>query len=157
MNILATSYTLQYKSFDIYVAGCSGFPHCSNCHNPDSWDFNQGILYDEKYFSEIKNKINEFDNIIENVMIFGGEPLDQNHDELLHFLIDLKSLNKKIWLFTRYDLKELPAFVLWLSDYIKTGRYIPELSCNGNIQHGIKLATSNQKIYKKGIDYDCQD
>ena len=40
-----------------------------------------------------------------------------------------------------------------LCDYIKTGSYIEELKCDDNIQYGIKLATSNQKINKKGIDY----
>jgi len=86
-------------------------------------------------------------------MIFGGEPNDQNKDELLHLLFDLKSLNKKIWIFTRYDLKQLPKFELELCDYIKCGRYIPELTTKNNIQYRIKLATSNQKIYKKNIDY----
>ena len=47
MNILATQYTLPYKSLDIYVAGCSGSPHCINCHNKESWDFNQGEIYNK--------------------------------------------------------------------------------------------------------------
>jgi glutaminase len=41
-----------------------------------------------------------------------------------------------------------------MCDYIKTGRYIPELKVNENVHYGINLATSNQKIYKKGIDYE---
>ena len=40
-----------------------------------------------------------------------------------------------------------------LCDYIKTGEYDESLKCENNIQYGIKLATSNQKINKKGIDY----
>lgn len=154
MNIIGTQYTLQYKSLDIYIAGCNGNPHCTNCHNPESWDFNQGINYTGEYFNKyIKQKCNDFSSLIENIMVFGGEPNDQDKDELLHLLFDLKSLNKKIWIFTRYDLKQLPKFELELCDYIKCGKYIPELTIENNTQYGIKLATSNQKIYKKNIDY----
>jgi anaerobic ribonucleoside-triphosphate reductase activating protein len=56
MNILATSYTLQYKSLDVYIAGCSGNPHCIGCHNPESWNFNQGEKYSLKYFNQLKLK-----------------------------------------------------------------------------------------------------
>ena len=149
MNILATSYTLKHNSFDIYIAGCSGSPKCLGCHNPESWDFNIGRNFDEVYFLEIKNKIDEFDIMIDNIMIFGGEPLDQDHDELINLLKSLSKLNKKIWLFTRYDLQDVPSNISVYLDYIKTGRYIEELKIDSNIQHGINLATSNQKIFKK--------
>jgi organic radical activating enzyme len=149
MNILATRYTLPLKSLDVYVAGCSGLPHCVNCHNKESWNFNCGELYNEGYFDKIKIKVESFNIMIDNIMLFGGEPLDQNHDELLHMLLDLKSLNKDIWLFTRYDINKIPKEIKILCDYIKCGRYLPELACEDNIYYGIKLATSNQKIYKK--------
>lgn len=148
MNILYTDYTLQHNSLDIYVSGCRGNPHCSGCHNPESWDFEQGTQYNEKYFNYIKNKLKDFDLLIGNIMIFGGEPLDQNHDELIHMLMDLKSFSKKIWLFTRYELSEVPKEVLKLCDYVKCGKYDSELICDDNIQYGIKLATNNQKIIK---------
>lgn len=154
MNILSTQYTLQYKSLDIYVAGCSGNPHCTDCHNPESWDFNQGDKYTLEYFNKhIKQKCIEFPNLINNIIIFGGEPNNQNKDELLHLLFDLKTLSKSIWLFTRYNILDVPKYELILCDYIKCGRYIPELITENNIMYGIKLATSNQRIYKKGLDY----
>ena len=148
MNILCNLFTLKYKSLDIYVSGCNGKPHCTSCHNPESWDFNNGTLYNDKYFNVIKNKIEEFDKLIDNIMIFGGEPLDQNKEELIKFLYDLKSTNKIIWLFTRYEIEEIPIEIKKICNYIKTGRYIPELKTDNNIQYGIKLATSNQKIHK---------
>ena len=80
-------------------------------------------------------------------MIFGGEPLDQNENELLGLLSDLKHLNKKVWLFTRFEIDEVSESIKFYCDYIKTGRYIPEFKCEDNIQYGIKLATSNQKIF----------
>ena len=154
MNILSTQYTLATKSFEIYVAGCKGQPHCKGCHNPESWDFNQGNKWSEEYYlTTIKPKILEFNSIIKNIMIFGGEPLDQKHSELLSMLYDLKELNKEIWIFTRYDIEDIPEEIINCCDYIKCGRYDEDLKTNDNIQQGIKLSTSNQNVYKKGIDY----
>ena len=137
MNILATQYTLSRKSLEIYVAGCKGdarYGHCRNCHNPETWCFNQGTDYNLE-LPKIKKKVKDFDEMIKRIEIFGGEPNDQDWNELEDFLRELKELNKE------------------LCDYIKTGSYIEELRCDDNIQYGIKLATSNQKINKKGIDY----
>ncbi len=156
MKIISTQYTLQYKSLDIYVAGCNGNPHCDQCHNPESWNFNQGTKYDKNYYKDINDKIKDFELLIDNIMIFGGEPLDQNIDELIQMLFDLKTLNKQIWLFTRYELSKIPREILKLCDYIKCGKYIPTLKVDDNIQYGIKLTTSNQNMYKKGLDYETQ-
>ena len=153
MRILATQYTLSTKSLEIYVAGCNGQPHCKNCHNPESWNFNNGDLYTTDKFLAIKEKIADNPLLIKNIMIFGGEPLDQDKGELLILLQTLKTLNLPIWIFTRYDITEVYDFVKEYCDYIKCGRYIEELKTDNNIQYGIKLATSNQKIYKKGVDY----
>ena len=62
-------------------------------------------------------------------------------------------MNKPIWVFTRYDIDKVPKEIKSLCNYIKCGRYKPELKCKNNIHYGIELATSNQKIYKKGVDY----
>lgn len=150
MNILATQYTLQNKSLDIYLSGCKGINgiHCVGCHNPESWSFNQGEEYSQEYFNLLKIKITDFNNLIDNVFIFGGEPLDQDVNMLIHLLFDLKSLNKKIWLFTRYELNQIPKEILQLCDYIKCGKYDENLKTNKNIQYNIKLATSNQSIHK---------
>ena len=155
MNILSTQYTISRRSLEIYLAGCKGIcgNHCIGCHNPETWSFNQGEEYTCNLFLRLKSKIFAFDNMIDNIEIFGGEPNDQNLDELKGFLTDLKFFNKKIWLFTRYKFEDLPQFELELCDYIKCGAYIPKLTCTNNFQYGIHLATSNQKIYKKGIDY----
>lgn len=154
MNILATQYTLQTKSLDIYLAGCNGQPKCQGCHNPESWDFNQGEIYNQEYYeNKLRDKIKTFSSVINNIMIFGGEPLDQKHSELLTLLYDLNETNLPIWLFTRYELDEIPEEIIGVCNYIKCGRFLPELKTDDNIQYGIKLPTSNQYIYKKGVDY----
>jgi anaerobic ribonucleoside-triphosphate reductase activating protein len=153
IRVLSTQYTLSRKSLEIYMAGCKGNPHCKNCHNQESWSFLQGNEYNEEYFRNIKTKVENFNNLIDNIELFGGEPLDQDYNDLEQLLKDIKTLNKPIWLFTRFNLKEVPNFVKEYCDYIKCGRYIQELKTTDNIQYNIRLATDNQTIYKKGLDY----
>jgi anaerobic ribonucleoside-triphosphate reductase activating protein len=147
MNIAGVEYSFLTKGLDIYVSGCNG-PHCTGCHNPETWSFNFGYKYDDTIRNKITTKIYDFNDMIDNIFIFGGEPLDQNHDELNVLLLDVKQFNKTLWLFTRYDFKLVPTFVKELCDYVKCGRYIEGLKTDDNIQYGIKLATSNQMIYK---------
>jgi len=144
--VSAIEYTLSTKSIDVYITGCDGNPKCEGCHNPELWNFNIQDNTLETY-EKILNYIKDFD-IIENIMIFGGEPLDQNLKEISNFLFMLKASGKKIWLFTRYEIENIPANIIEHCDYIKTGRYIKELYCEKNEWFGINLATSNQKIHK---------
>ena len=146
MNILTTEYTLKHRAFEIYVAGCNP-PHCKGCHNPQSWDFNCGIYWKDKYI-DIKNKITRNKHLVKRVWILGGEPLDQDHNQLFELINKLKELDVEIWLWTRYEIDDVPEKIKQLCDYIKTGRYIPERISDDNVQFNVKLATSNQKIHK---------
>ncbi len=138
------------------MAGCNASPHCKGCHSEESWDFNAGEKYTLLNLVKMTRKIKEFDNLIENIWILGGDPLDNNIDEILEMVREFTLLNKKIWLFTRYSLKQakikLKNDILWF-DYIKCGAYKQDLTTNDNVQYGVKLATSNQMIYKRDLDY----
>lgn len=151
MHISATQYTLSTSSLDIYFSGCNP-PHCKGCQNPELWEFVNENNYVKKFYN-IEKKVTDFNTLIDNIMLFGGEPLDQNHNELIDFLNKLKTLNKVIWLFTRYDIDEVPEDVKTLCDYIKTGKYLAELATDDNICYGVRLSTNNQKIHKKNKDY----
>ena len=156
MRILATQYTLATKSLEIYVAGCKGDRngrHCPGCHNPESWNFDKGKPYELALAADIYPQFLEFGPLIKNVMIFGGEPLDQDADELNKMLADISGFDAEIWLFTRFDFEEVPASVKALCDYIKCGAYDPAYITGDNVMYGIKLATANQTIYRKGTDY----
>ncbi|MBO7693901.1 MAG: 4Fe-4S cluster-binding domain-containing protein [Methanobrevibacter sp.] len=150
MNIISTQYTLKYKSFEIVVSGCKGDngKHCFGCHSPETWDFNIGENY-ENQIQKILRKIKEANDLIDWIWVYGGEPLDNNIEELIDMLSSLKESNKPIVLFTRYSFDSIPQDVKDLCDYIKCGAYQQELTVEDNIQYGIKLATSNQHIYKK--------
>lgn len=153
MKIASTQYTLKTKSFEIYLSGCSGSPKCSGCYSPELWDFNIGQDVSNELIGKSREKILRFDSIIDNIFILGGDPLDQPTEEIASLVKDFLPLDKKMWLFTRKEIEEIPVEIKNIFDYIKTGRYIPELTSENNIQCGIKLATSNQKIHKKGVDY----
>jgi anaerobic ribonucleoside-triphosphate reductase activating protein len=153
LKIASTQYSIIYNSFEIYLSGCMGNPKCEKCYNKELWDFSIGENYTKEYFDKIKKKINRFDKIINNIFVLGGEPLDQEKEEFLVLINNLKSMNKMLWLFTRYELKDIDKNILNLFDYVKTGKYIPNLASENNLKYEIKLATSNQTINKKGIDY----
>lgn len=150
MNIISTQYTLKYKSFEIVVSGCSGDngKHCVGCHSPETWDFNVGTNFNDM-IEKILKKIEEFSGLIDWLWIYGGEPLDNNIDDLENLLYELKSTEKPIMLFTRYSIDDVPSNIKELCDYIKCGAYKKELTVDDNIQYGVKLSTKNQKIYKK--------
>ena len=69
-------------------------------------------------------------------------------EEIIELLLFLKQFNKPLWIFTRFDIGEIDKDILDLLDYIKCGMYKEELTVKDNVQFGINLATSNQKIYK---------
>ena len=148
MKILSIDYNIEYESLDIYVSGCKGKNgiHCEGCHNPHSWEFNQGISYLNK-LPRIKNYIKGNPTLINNIMIFGGEPLDQDENKLIDFLTYLRQFKRDVWLFTRFNLNEVDNKILTLLDYIKCGEYDKNKIVDDNVQYGIKLATSNQNIY----------
>jgi len=153
LKIASTQFSLETNSFEIYLSGCNGAPKCQGCHNAELWDFDVGAEYNEKMVTRIKNKLFRFSKLINKIFILGGEPLDQNIEELESLLNALSETKKEIFLFTRYNLNKIPENIKQYCDYIKCGKYIKNLETQDNIQYSIKLATSNQKIYKKGLDY----
>jgi anaerobic ribonucleoside-triphosphate reductase activating protein len=134
------------------LSGCHG--NCLDCYNPELKSFYVGEYIDKEVKLRILHKINLFKSLINNVWIVGGEPLDNNQLELIDLLKFIKiNTCTVIWLWSRYDIGRISTNIKQYCDFIKSGEYIPELKTEANIQYGITLATSNQNIYKKGIDY----
>lgn len=126
----------------LYCQGCSR--GCKGCHNPSL----QPIIGDSTKWEVVELA----DEIIRQyhrggydyVVLLGGEPLDQEHSELLVLLDILKGYGIKIWLYTGYDYSEVPEFVKELTYCIKAGEYNPVKYPK---QTGSKLASSNQHYY----------
>lgn len=143
MNIASLQYSLKNKTLEIYLSGCFGT--CNNCQNAELKDFSIGKDY-KQYFDKLckKNK----SGMVDNYWILGGDPIDQDYDNLLDLLSFLHKFNKPIWLWTRYELHDIPSNIKSLCAYIKTGEYVEYLPEYIDEKTGIKLASNNQKIFK---------
>jgi len=144
MNIAGIDYNLKLKSLDIFLAGCKG-PHCDGCQNQELWDFNIGKPWWD-WCDKLKSHIES--GMVDNIMVYGGEPLDQDIDTLANLLNWFTELtNKPIWLFTKYDLNKVPIVISKYCRYIKTGEYIRGRNTLAYPEYNITLASDNQKIH----------
>lgn len=153
----------------LFVQGCPFNPHCYNCFNPNTWDFNGG----KEWTQDTEDKLIELANrpYIKRLSILGGEPLaDENLDGVLH-LVDrfrLSLPNKSIWLYSGYDyqkvMRQLPNLatkenynmykrqqIIKQCDVMVDGRYIDSLRDislkwrGSSNQHVIDVKKSLQK------------
>jgi len=154
MNINYIEYSINTKSLDIFFAGCNN--RCTDCYNPILMLFENGTDYKE-WFPKIEYYLDEYKSLISRIFLVGGSPNHQNSEELEDFLLKLRVLCNTygilVYAFCGEELKDVQDCILKYCDRIKTGAYIPELTCDNNIIEGIKLATSNQKILVKGVDF----
>ena len=91
----------------LWIAGCSH--HCRGCHNPESWDYNQG-----KPLREVRKDL--FDKLdksyIKGLTLSGGDPLAQSRKSLLELYFLLRRIKKKfpnkdIWIYSGYTHEEI--------------------------------------------------
>lgn len=128
----------------LFVSGCSH--HCKGCHNPESWNPDNG----KEFTEEVKEKLFKLIDrpYIDGLTLSGGDPLfcDNIKDiRQLCFEFKQKFPNKTIWLYTGYTLDKIKALdFLKCIDVIVDGPFIQEL-------RDITLpfrGSSNQKIIK---------
>lgn len=143
-------YSIHTRSIDIFTIGCNG--DCKGCCNPEIKDWGKDGMDISHCIDKVIELDKCFNKLVDRIFIVGGDPVDAFYKNKQDIKLLINSLrvyvDKPIYLFTRYELREIPEELKNIVDYIKTGAYIPELATEDNIQYGIKLATSNQKIYK---------
>ena len=117
----------------LWLAGCPH--HCKGCHNPETWNINQGHKVEVepkdwkkdpllKQFYELLQKPN-----IQGLSITGGEPLiKDNLKILLNMCIDLKqdpkTKAKDIWLWTGYKYEDIIDYhILRYIDVLVDGEF----------------------------------
>lgn len=153
MNINYIEYSIATQSLDIFFAGCNN--RCKDCCNPELMSFDNGTPY-VTWLPKIENYLENYKLLIKRIFLVGGSPTHQNESDMESFLIGLRKRcgkNIEIFMFCGETLDEVSPIFKKYCDFIKCGAYIPSLTVDNNIQYGIKLATSNQKIFKKGLDY----
>jgi len=90
----------------LFVQGCRF--RCSNCFNPETWDFNGG----KEWTGKTKDKFIELASkpYIKRISILGGEPLaEENLDGVLDLVneIRLSCPQKSIWLYTGFTWEDI--------------------------------------------------
>lgn len=93
----------------LWLSGCEH--HCKECQNPQTWDINSGILFDEKAREELFRELDK--NYISGLTFSGGDPLNEsNLDDVLEIIKEFKTRykNKTIWLYTGFTWEECQPF-----------------------------------------------
>ena len=153
LNINYIDYSIATQSLDIFFAGCNN--RCTDCCNPELMSFENGTDYTE-WLPKIEFYLSTYKSLIERIFLVGGSPNHQDPEQMEIFLAGLKRRcgnDIKIYAFCGEEISQVQQPLKDYCDFIKVGAYRPELTCDNNYQHGIKLATSNQMILKKGEGY----
>ena len=117
---------------------------CKNCQNPQTWDKDSGILFDEKAKEELIKKLRP--DYISGLTLSGGDPLSTlNRLEILPLVKEIKELfpSKNIVCYTGYSWDEIKDLeVVKYIDVLVDGKFIEELS----IPSPKWVGSANQKI-----------
>ena len=120
----------------LWLSSCSH--HCYNCQNPQTWDTNSGILFDESAKEELFRELDK--DYISGITLSGGDPLhennldgvldivdefakryketqyivyngNENHNILCENADEIRlSSNKTIWLYTGYTWESIMEY-----------------------------------------------
>ena len=130
----------------LWVSGCEH--HCKGCQNPETWDFESGIPFDDDAKAELFEDCNH--DYISGITFSGGDPLAiYNRDDVFEIMKEFKEKfpDKNIWCYTGYTIDELfktgiDPEKLKMVDVLVDGPYVEELrdvSLNW-------VGSSNQKV-----------
>ena len=111
----------------LWVSGCPH--HCKGCHNPQTWDPESGIPFDEDAEKELFEILSR--DYISGITFSGGDPLFESNRaaiELLSRKVKHEFPHKNIWLYTGYRWEEISALPLvQYVDVLVDGRFMEDL------------------------------
>lgn len=117
----------------LWVAGCEH--HCPECQNPETWDYDSGIPFDNLAIEEIVTELKK--DYVAGITFSGGDPLaPQNRYEVLQIIQWIRKYmpEKTIWIYTGYKYEQLvfegnyiTCQILKNIDVLVDGRYVKEL------------------------------
>ena len=111
----------------LWVQGCNH--HCMFCQNPETWDKNKGLPFQQKEIDEILNELNK--SYIKGLSLSGGDPLfPENREEITNLcrLVKSKYPNKDIWCWTGYVYEEIKNLeILNYIDILVDGEFVNHL------------------------------
>lgn len=125
-------------SFTIWFSGCTF--NCKGCYNQQLQDKSFGTEYTAQQVYDI---VVEHKHLgVKSVVLIGGEPLQQNINDLLSLCKSLHDDGMNIWLYTGYEFDDVDKLLLQYLYTIKCGRYNEEMKQDGF------PASSNQQVYR---------
>ena len=120
------------------ISGCPY--HCNGCHSQYLWEYEGDNLIEN-----MEQIINKYGGYITCVCFMGG---DQNMNELIKALQICKNIGLKTCVYSgSSDMLKFKDALPYL-DWLKLGGYEERLKSYTHIEHGVKLATANQHLYK---------
>lgn len=112
----------------LFVSGCNH--NCYNCQNPQTHNFNSGILFDEKAKQEIFEQLEK--DYIHRITYSGGCPLcGPNRSEITKLAKEIKTKYPKIkqWCYCGEKFEEVKHLeVLKYIDVLVDGKFVQELA-----------------------------
>ena len=92
----------------LWVSGCNH--HCKGCHNPITWDENDGLLFDDGAKDEVFRELSK--DYIAGITFSGGDPLHPaNRQEIGLLMQEIRQRfpQKTIWLYTGDNFEDFCA------------------------------------------------
>ncbi|SKC66639.1 anaerobic ribonucleoside-triphosphate reductase activating protein [[Eubacterium] yurii] len=128
----------------VFFTGCTH--NCFNCFNKDYQDFAYGKEFTQSQIDEIIRYLSEDE--ISGLTILGGEPLQQDYNDMINFLTQVrKSTSKSIWIYSGYTYEEIlnskeKMEIISYCDVLVDGRYEEKLR---NLRLKFR-GSSNQRV-----------
>lgn len=126
----------------LWVSGCSH--KCKGCHNPVTWDPEDGLLFDEEAKAEIFRELAH--DYISGITFSGGDPLyPGNVAEVTELAKEIRQKfpEKGIWLYTGYLWEEVEKLeIVNHIDILVDGKF--EIDKKDNLLHW--KGSSNQRV-----------
>lgn len=128
----------------LWLGHCEHF--CENCQNPQTWDKDSGIPFDQEAKNELFEELSK--EYIKGITFSGGDPLSTiNRYEVMELIKEIKSKypTKDIWVYTGYLKNEIDMLDGFENiDVLVDGKFIKELS----IPSPQWCGSSNQKLWR---------
>lgn len=137
----------------LWVSGCNH--HCENCQNPQTWDKESGIPFEENDWKELLADLEK--PYISGITFSGGDPLfPENRKTIRDIAKAIRQLypTKTQWLYTGYDFEKIRNLeIMKYLDVIVDGEYI-------DAQRDITLpwrGSTNQRVIdvQKSLSEKC--
>ena len=121
----------------LWLSGCSH--HCKGCQNPQTWNTNSGVPFDESVKEELFRELDR--DYISGITLSGGDPLNEsNLDGVLDLVNKIRLLfpNKSIWLYTGYEVIGIQDGLFVLSPNVITDKVLEPEEMVDRIKEDIK-------------------